>query len=209
MFFRKISSAVCRHGQRAVCLCLCFLALWSSVGAQTVDEPTARRRAAVVFERLSAATSPASRSRSVTPSSLTLVAERSAGRLYADGKGHFALMSADERWPEVLAYGSCPDANMASASALLAPWLQLYDRRYKSGLATAAEAYDGPVVAPLLSAVRHQLAPYNNLCPYYTADDGTVSPERCVVGCVATALEEVISFHRPVVTLQDLSLIHI
>ena len=27
--------------------------------------------------------------------------------------------------------------------------------------------------------------------------------EACVVGCVATALEEVISFHRPLVTLQD------
>lgn len=203
MFFRKISSAVCRHGQRAVCLCLCFFALWSSVVAQTVDETTSRRRAAALFERLSASTSSASRPRRVEPASLTLMASRSSGRLYADGKGRFALMAADERWPEVLAYGSCPAGNTAALPAFLTPWLQLYDRRYKSGLASAVEAYDGPVVAPLLSAVRHQLAPYNNLCPYYTADDGTVSAERCVVGCVATALEEVISFHRPVVTLQD------
>lgn len=203
MFLRNARSVVCRHGHRAVLTVLAVLGLWSSVVAQTVDETTSRRRAAALFERLSASTLSASRPRRVAPASLTLVAEQSAGRLYADGKGRFALMSADDRWPEVLAYGSCPAGNTAAVPAFLTPWLQLYDRRYKSGPATAAEAYDGPVVAPLLSAVRHQLAPYNNLCPYYTFDDGTVSPERCVVGCVATALEEVISFHRPVVTLQD------
>lgn len=203
MFLRNARSVVCRHGHRAVLTVLAVLGLWSSVVAQTVDETTSRRRAAALFERLSASTSSASRPRRVEPASLTLMASRSSGRLYSDGKGRFALMAADDRWPEVLAYGSCPAGNTAAVPTFLTPWLQLYDRRYKSGLATAAEAYDGPVVAPLLSAVRHQLAPYNNLCPYYTFDDGTVSPERCVVGCVATALEEVISFHRPVVTLQD------
>lgn len=203
MFRTKVRSAALCHGRRAVLAALSFVTLCASVWGQMVDEPTARRRAAALIERLSAATSSTQRLRRVVPSSLTLLAASPSGRLYADHGGRFALMSTDERWLEVLAYGTLCRSDASSASALLAPWLQLYDRRLKAGLPTAVKAYDGPVVAPLLSAVRHQLAPYNNLCPYYVADDGTVSAGRCVVGCVATALEEVISFHRPVVTLQD------
>ena len=203
MLFTQVRVAAFCHGSRAVLVALFFMSLFTSVWGRMVDEPTARSRAAAVIERLAASTSATQRLRRVVPSSLTLLVDRPSARLYADNAGRFALMSTDDRWPEVLAYGSLCHAEASSVSSLLAPWLQLYDRRLKAGLPTAVEAYDGPVVAPLLGAVRHQLAPYNNLCPYYIADDGSVSAERCVVGCVATALEEVISFHRPLVTLQD------
>lgn len=55
-------------------------------------------------------------------------------------------------------------------------------------------------VAPLLDGwVRHQLAPFNNACPYYI-QNGVTTRERCQVGCVATALESIISYHqRPIV----------
>lgn len=60
-------------------------------------------------------------------------------------------------------------------------------------------------VSPLLSSVRHQEAPYNGMCPYYTYDDGQVSTTRCLVGCVATALEQVMTYYRyPEVLLDTL-----
>lgn len=59
-------------------------------------------------------------------------------------------------------------------------------------------------VDPLLDGwVRHQEAPFNNYCPYYFDDSGKQSSERCIVGCVATALESIISYHRQVIELQD------
>ncbi len=61
----------------------------------------------------------------------------------------------------------------------------------------------GAPAGPLLTTVRHQKDPYNAACPYYTYDDGTMSEERCVVGCVATALEECLSYYQREIILQD------
>ena len=51
-------------------------------------------------------------------------------------------------------------------------------------------------VEPLLSSRWAQGAPYNGMCPYYRFDDGTLSEERCLVGCVATATTEVLRYYR-------------
>lgn len=51
-------------------------------------------------------------------------------------------------------------------------------------------------VAPLLSSIRDQEAPYNLLCPRWTYDDGTVSEERCLSGCVATCIEQIMAYYR-------------
>lgn len=61
-------------------------------------------------------------------------------------------------------------------------------------------------VEPLLNGwVRQQLAPFNRYCPFYVDDNGKTSSQRCMVGCVATALESIISYHRrEIVTLDVL-----
>lgn len=51
-------------------------------------------------------------------------------------------------------------------------------------------------VGPLLPSVRDQEAPYNLLCPYWTDEAGEVSKERCLSGCVATAIEQVMAYYR-------------
>lgn len=54
-------------------------------------------------------------------------------------------------------------------------------------------------VPPLLDGwTRHQKHPYNAYCPHY--DD---SVEPCVVGCVATAMESIISYYGPRITLRE------
>lgn len=59
-------------------------------------------------------------------------------------------------------------------------------------------------VEPLLNGwIRHQEAPFNTQCPHWTDKNGKVSEERCIVGCVATALENIISFYGQPIVLQD------
>ena len=57
-------------------------------------------------------------------------------------------------------------------------------------------------VKPLLQTIRVQTAPYNSSCPYYNYGD-SVSSEPCVVGCVATALEQLLSYYRYPECLMD------
>lgn len=59
-------------------------------------------------------------------------------------------------------------------------------------------------VAPLLDGwVRQQKDPFNRECPIYIDDNGKNTGQRCQVGCVATALESIISYHRRFIELQD------
>lgn len=57
-------------------------------------------------------------------------------------------------------------------------------------------------VEPLLKTERVQSYPYNNSCPYYNYGD-SVSSERCLVGCVATAIEQLLSYYRYPAALKD------
>ncbi len=60
-------------------------------------------------------------------------------------------------------------------------------------------------VEPLLRTLRVQTAPYNRSCPYYNYGD-SVSSEPCLVGCVATALEQLLSYYRyPEVLLDSIA----
>ncbi len=60
-------------------------------------------------------------------------------------------------------------------------------------------------VAPLLKSIRDQEEPYNLLCPRWTYEDGTVSDARCLSGCVATSIEQIMAYYRyPEVLLDTL-----
>ena len=50
-------------------------------------------------------------------------------------------------------------------------------------------------IAPLVNSVRSQGAPFNDACPYYIYDDGIVSQDRSLVGCVATSAEQVLTYY--------------
>lgn len=59
-------------------------------------------------------------------------------------------------------------------------------------------------VDPLLDGwVRQQKDPFNRYCPFYIDDNSKDTGQRCQVGCVATALESIISYHRREIVLQD------
>lgn len=50
-------------------------------------------------------------------------------------------------------------------------------------------------IAPIVQSVRSQGEPFNRFCPYYIYDDGVISQERSLVGCVATSAEQVVSHY--------------
>ena len=56
---------------------------------------------------------------------------------------------------------------------------------YMSGMVR----YGADVVVPLLKTTWNQFAPYNNLCPTY-------ADSRTVTGCVATAMAQIMNYHR-------------
>ena len=51
-------------------------------------------------------------------------------------------------------------------------------------------------IGPLLASIRGQEAPYNLLCPHWRYEGGEVSDERCLSGCVATSIEQVMAYYR-------------
>ena len=112
--------------------------------------------------------------------------------------GEFVIMAADDRLPEVLAYGCALTDEMPEPV-----------RAFRESLARCqghtlpAPAHHVPIAPLLGEMVRHQKDPFNCHCPYYRNDQGEWSEERCVVGCVATAMEEVMTYHQRTVTLRD------
>ncbi len=75
------------------------------------------------------------------------------------------------------------------------PALQELLRAYHSQSRFALRT-KGKAVKPLLKSVRHQSDPFNRSCPYYIDEKRQQSTERCVTGCVATCLEQVMSYYR-------------
>ena len=65
-----------------------------------------------------------------------------------------------------------------------------------------------PAVTPLLTSVRDQYDPFNRSCPFYVDDNGAASTERCIVGCVATALEQILTYYRRPSALIDTVFAH-
>lgn len=55
----------------------------------------------------------------------------------------------------------------------------------------------------IVESVRSQSDPFNRSCPYYTYESGITTEVRSLVGCVATAAEQVLSFWKVPSALKD------
>ncbi len=79
-------------------------------------------------------------------------------------------------------------------------WLNEYERQieyYLNSGATnstvtaqsASQRSDYPIIQPLVKTQWNQSTPYNDLCPEYQG-------EKCVTGCVATAMAQIMKYHN-------------
>lgn len=190
------------------CSVLLSLLLACTVGsAQSVSLSAAREKASrVMFEKFGKNVRTPQRK-----AASAIDAQGSATSPYYlftdDADKYFVIISGDEALPALLGYGERNTSARQNSSALptsLQDWLQLYEEQLKNRKDKEENATtDCTPVAPLLQDDWQTYAPFNNACPYYKYDDGTLSTDRCPVGCVATALSQVMHYYQYPTQTQD------
>ena len=122
----------------------------------------------------------------------------------------FVIVSGDDRTPDILGYadsGSFSDQDMPDN---MRAWLQGYEDQMKwmeeQGIQQKApKKINGThaSISPLLTCTWNQTAPYNNETPTYYGQTGwddqgnpVYGDIHCVTGCVATAMAQVMYYHR-------------
>ena len=114
----------------------------------------------------------------------------------ADGGQGFVIVSADDRTTDILGYCTEGSFDADKIPSNMAAWLQGYEDQIKfvqendNQIALTRSYGDSrPAVAPLLKTKWSQSAPYYNNLPTY-------SGQRCITGCVATALAQVMYYYQ-------------
>ncbi len=108
----------------------------------------------------------------------------------------FAILPADDVAAPLLGYGSTT-LTPGELPPAMQEWLDGYARQIEYAVQHSSDSYAGKMYArPIWEAIEPQIAtrwnqsaPYNNDCP-------TVSGQRCVTGCVATAMAQVMNYHK-------------
>ena len=130
-------------------------------------------------------------------------ADDAAVYVFTSENGGFVLVSANDDSRTVLGYADKGTFDAENIPSNMHFWLQMYAdeiakiknkplRRAGVDILPKAkkESPTYPVVAPILGDVEWgQDEPYNNLCPM-------LNNERCVTGCVATAISQIMYVHK-------------
>ena len=143
--------------------------------------------------------------------------ERQQPLLYAVNIGQqqgYVVVSGDDRLRPVLAYSDKGTYSDEAVPANMRVWLEGYVREmqwlsqhdYEGVTTAAADASRRSgvkvAIAPMVTTQWNQGAPYYYYCPIY-------QDEYCVVGCVATAMAQVVNYHAqrkaiPTTLLKDI-----
>ncbi len=112
--------------------------------------------------------------------------------------GGFVIASGDDQVPAILAYADHGSFQTDSLPCNVAYWMKNYEKQIKfireKGINVASRKTNraqGGVIGPLLTSKWDQSEPYNETCP--------IDPKygvKCVTGCIATAMAQVMYYHR-------------
>lgn len=137
----------------------------------------------------------ASRMRARASEASSVIADSAAAYYAVNTRGGFVLVGADDRLPEVLGYSDQASFDPDNLSPEFRYWMQCYEEELSqitNPLSPPLRGDRGGVsVSPLLSSTWNQSSPYNDLAPLYNETGG-----RCVTGCVATAMAQVMYYHK-------------
>lgn len=125
--------------------------------------------------------------------------EGTAFYIYNYEQSAYVIVSGDDRMKPVLGYSDNGSFITENLPVNILGWLELYSAAYVE-LGNGEKAVTEPKlltktsfpasVSPLLGSICwDQSAPYNNNCPLYLG-------ERCVTGCVATAMAMILKYHE-------------
>lgn len=113
---------------------------------------------------------------------------------FSDGSPGYVIVSADDRLPGVIGFSdnsSFSKENIPDAlRETLACYTALLGSDYYTVSAAAVATENNSAVEPLLGEISYnQGAPFNDMCPLHEG-------KRSVTGCGATAMAEIMAFHR-------------
>ena len=178
-------------------LLLAFLGICLSEGclyAQHVTEELALQKALVFMQNKVTSTG----GRQKVPRKMrrmTKAAENDAYYVFnIEENGGFVIVSGDERTDEILGYSTEGNIDLNKMPENMKAWLKGYEEQI---LTIPSEAKTSPAkvkmhsaVEPLLTTKWNQGDPYNQNCPDFFNNG------KCLTGCVATAMAQVMYYHR-------------
>lgn len=115
----------------------------------------------------------------------------------------YTVVSGDDRLPAIVGYTESGEFDAQRMPEGLAAFMAQYqdfvdnatDEQIREVMAMKA-APKHAAVAPLMAEKWDQGAPFNNLCPEYQyKNGGVVKSGKCVTGCVATAIAQILHYH--------------
>ncbi len=168
------------------------------VSGQSLANPITRQKAlenaqAFLRSKGKAAAAPSVRK---VPSKAAVQSDNQPYYLFNVGNNQgFVVAAGDDNVPAILGYSDKGTILPDSLPSNMKEWLKGYQEQIEyiqkhniaaSDILTASH----PAISSLLTTTWDQDEPYNNSCPdFFTGD-------RCVTGCVATAMAQVMYYHR-------------
>lgn len=133
-----------------------------------------------------------------------------ANSIYAfnvDGGG-YVIASGDSRALPVLGYSDKGCIDWDNMPDNMRWWLKSYDEAMAS-LSATKDFVDGncqrdrqqtrtpkAAIEPMITTMWFQLGPYNHDCPLYDGANPQWRGTRCVTGCIATAMAQMMNYHQ-------------
>ena len=118
--------------------------------------------------------------------------------------GGFVIVSGDDRTVPVLGYSRTGNIDMEKMPENMKWWLEGYARQIEAlrsgqqGLVSSGVRSSKAAIRPMIKTSWHQNEPYNFMCPDYDYvdydEEGYDADSRCVTGCVATAMAQVMYY---------------
>ena len=111
-----------------------------------------------------------------------------------EANGGYVIVSGDAQAPEVLGYSYSGTFDPDNAPSNMLAWLEGYAEQIRylqihKGPSPDTHLVVGDPIEPLIMTKWSQNEPYNLMCPMYNG-------YRCVTGCVATAMAQVMYYHK-------------
>jgi hypothetical protein len=177
-----------------------LLAVCLSVSAQSISEQQAREQA-VQFLMSDPGRSGTRQAMKQRPQLETAAVGTSGLYVFNVEGGGFVVASGDARALPVLGYSATGRFDWDRMPENMRWWLQEYSRAIaalgNTQLPSQTRAEETrAAIAPMIKCLWGQKAPYNHLCPIYDGDVTNYKGERCVTGCTATAMAQVMAFHQ-------------
>ena len=121
----------------------------------------------------------------------------------AENNGGYVIVSGDDRTKEILGYATYGNLDTDHLPDNLKWWLDSYAAQIAAlgtGMRPAAQTALGSAIEPLIQSKWDQEWPYNKMCPdgnYVDYDeDGYETYNRCLAGCVPTAMAQVMYYWK-------------